>query len=473
MKILVNYLYSISYQIFSIIIPLVTLPYVSRILTPNGLGLNSFSLSFAQLFVVIGLLGFKREGNKAVARSITRADRSESFFKIYIAQFISCLFSLVMYVVFVVIFYNENLNLYLVQSLYIIAAMFDVSWYFQGKENFKKTVLRGMTSKILGCFLIFIFVKNQNDFYIYGFVLAFSNLTAQILLWISLFKEKEISFGDIKKFNIISFIDIYKKSFIIFIPLIGKQIYSITDSLILGLTSGQVEVAFYANTVKIINIPMYIVTSFGIVMLPRMTAELSKKNVEKFKLYIENSTIFMSFLAFPLTFGIIAVSNNFSKWFFGDQYYGIWILICILALKIIPVTIGEIFSIQVLVPMEKNKEYSIAALVGAVSAVILNTVLSLIYGAIGTTITFVLVEVIVTSVILYFSKDYISVLFNKEFIKYFISSIIMMLSIYPLNNLSVSPVLLTVIQILVGITVYVSLVFLFKCKIFKVVKKFF
>lgn len=198
MKILVNYLYSISYQIFSIIIPLVTLPYVSRILTPNGLGLNSFSLSFAQLFVVIGLLGFKREGNKAVARSITRADRSENFFKIYIAQFISCLFSLVMYVVFVVIFYNENLNLYLVQSLYIIAAMFDVSWYFQGKEDFKKTVLRGMTSKILGCFLIFIFVKNQNDFYIYGFVLAFSNLTAQILLWISLFKEKEISFGDIK-----------------------------------------------------------------------------------------------------------------------------------------------------------------------------------------------------------------------------------------------------------------------------------
>jgi O-antigen/teichoic acid export membrane protein len=474
MKIAKNYLYNVGYQFFSIALPIITIPYISRVLGAPGIGENEFSLSIVQLFVLLGMLGTLTYGNKEIGKyRDNKTETLANFFSIYINQFISCIVSLIVYFILINIYFENNLILYSVQAIYILSAAFDISWYYQGKEEFKKTVRRGIITKLFGVFLTFVFVKSESDVVLYAFILAISTFLGQILMW-SYF-VKEFSRKDlIKAKDLISgdkIVNHLRGSLLLFLPVIGMQVYSVIDRAILGFISGSIETGFYVNAVKIVRIPLYIVTSLGIVMLPRLSYEIGKGNFEKVDYFLKNSVQVMLFIAIPLTFGLIGISENFVPWFFGDEFDKVAVLIPILAFMIIPRTITNILGVQLLVPSGKIGSYTFSITMGAVSSVTLNIILTNILASIGAAIVSVIAESIVMICMLYFTKKYYKIFINMDLIKYLFSSIIMLFIVYITGYIKSPSIVITFLQMIFGISSYILCCIIMRCDIINIFRQ--
>jgi len=163
MKIVKNFLYNASYQVFVLLIPLITTPYLARVLGPTGVGINSYTNSIIQYFILFGSIGVNLYGNRQVA--FVREDKkllSATFFEIFLMRLMTIIIAYIMFVCFL-LFLKQYQTYYLMQSISIIAAAFDISWFFMGMEDFAVTVLRNLLIKIVTLVSIFSFVKSKDD----------------------------------------------------------------------------------------------------------------------------------------------------------------------------------------------------------------------------------------------------------------------------------------------------------------------
>ncbi|EME8249030.1 oligosaccharide flippase family protein, partial [Enterococcus faecium] len=194
-----NFMYQSIFQLVKIILPLITIPIVSNALGPDGIGTYNYTNSIAQYFVLIAGLGVGVYGNREIA--IVRENKeklSQRFWELFCMSFIISLFSLVAYLL-IVSFSEDRIYFYL-QSLIVVAAVFDISWFFMGIEDFKKISLSSLFSQIITFLGIVIFVKEANDLWIYILLQSMSILIAQVITWIFIFDKiniKKIALQDI------------------------------------------------------------------------------------------------------------------------------------------------------------------------------------------------------------------------------------------------------------------------------------
>ena len=216
-KLAKNFIYNIIYQVLILILPLISAPYISRILGAEGIGTYSYTYSIVSYFVMFAMLGINNYGNRLIAQ--TRDDKEKlsiNFWSLYILEFIITAIVLIAYIIFITFIIKEDKLMYILQFGYILSSFFDINWFFFGIEEFKITVTRNTIIKILSFVLLFIFVKTKSDIYIYTIILVISNFISNIVLWPFIFKR-------IKKVKI-SFKDIFKHlkpCIILFIPVIA------------------------------------------------------------------------------------------------------------------------------------------------------------------------------------------------------------------------------------------------------------
>ena len=295
------------------------------------------------------------------------------------------------------------------QGINIIASMADISWLFMGLEQFKKTVVRNTIVKLVSLASIFIFVKSSNDTVIYTLILALSALIGNLTFWF--YVPKAIGFKSIK----ISGLNLHlKASLALFIPQIAIQIYILLDRTMLGTITDNIQVGFYENSQKIVKIVLTLVTAIGTVMMPKIANTVASGDMKKVKYYIKNSFFFVSALSIPLMFGLMGVAPELSPWFFGNNFVGIEKLIVISSLIILAISWSNVLGMQLLVPLNKTKEFTISVTSGAIINFILNLVLIKRVGATGACISTIISEFTVTSVQFYLIKDFIKA---KELIK--------------------------------------------------------
>ena len=138
-----NFIYNILYQILILIIPLITMPYVSRILGADGIGIYSYTYSIAYYFMIVAMLGLNNYGNGTIAKvRDNKEELSKQFFSIYGFQVLSSLIMIILYISYIFIFDNQYKIIALIQSMYVISSMFDINWFFFGIEKFKLTITR-------------------------------------------------------------------------------------------------------------------------------------------------------------------------------------------------------------------------------------------------------------------------------------------------------------------------------------------
>ncbi len=277
-----NFIYNLAYQILVMVLPLITTPYIARVIGPEGVGVQSYTYSVANYFVLFAVLGINNHGNRSIA--MVRNDKeklSRTFSSIYSVQFIMSIIMIVLYLMYVLFFIKDNKIIYIIQSIYILSALLDINWFFFGMEQFKLTVVRNAIVKLASVGSIFIIVKSAEDLYLYSLILALGSLVSQIVLWMYL--KKYIRLVKVTKEEIIPQI---KPILILFIPAIAISIYKIMDKIMLGSMTNMIEVGLFENTEKIINIPLGVISALGTVMLPKMSNIYANGNEESGKKYI-------------------------------------------------------------------------------------------------------------------------------------------------------------------------------------------
>lgn len=372
-KIAYNFIYNTAYQILTILIPLVTTPYLSRVLQAEGIGKYSYAYSVANYFVLFSMMGVNNYGNRSVAK--VRDDKtimSHTFWSIYILQLFTSIVFSVIYMIYAVLFSNSKMAVIMI--LFVISAGFDINWLFWGLEEFKITVTRNVIVKLGTTVCLFLFVKNSSDVYLYGVIMVMGILMSQAVLWP--FVTKRIDAQEIHNICIADIMRHIMPNLKLFISIIAVSIYKIMDKIMLGNMVGEIEVGYYESADKVITIPICIVTSLGTVMLPRMANLMAKgDDNEGLNNIILKSILFATFLTAPISIGIMSIAKEFVPLFYGKEFEPCVRLFYILLPSCIFVAIANVIRTQYLIPGGFDKIYILSCIAGAVINLAINSLL--------------------------------------------------------------------------------------------------
>lgn len=452
-------MYTLIYQITVMIVPLITVPYVSRVLLSEGVGIFAYTSSVVQYFSLIGMLGIGVYGNKVIAMS--RDDKkkmSENFIGIFLLQFLLSSLSIFGYLILVFLFVHTDRQIALIQTVALLGTLADCSWFFSGLERFGKIVLRNVSIKVTGVIAVFIFVRHSGDLNLYTWIMGLTTFLGQFVMWFyirRLIVPVRLSWKMVTRH--------LRPTLIYFLPEVAIQIYFVLDKTMIGLLSVKSEVGIYDYADKIQKMALSVVTALGTVMLPRMAHTFATRQYEKAKNYLAKSLDFSTLLSIPIMFGMAGIAQEFVPWYMGNSF-----LKCIDVLILISPTVflmawSGVFGTQYLVPLGKMKEYTLSLYAGAVINFTVNLFLIHPFGSIGASVGTLAAELSVTLVQLYFVRKV--VLFRKilpRMALYLCAGTAMYLLIRSLGtHLGVS-VMTTFIQVAAGAFCYFAIIIIFE-----------
>ena len=457
-----NYIYNMFFEVLKIIVPLITTPYLSRVLGAEKIGIYSYTLSITTYFILFGSLGVAMYGQREIAYlQDKKHERTKTFFEILIMRGITLGISLIIFY-FVFASHGEYSMYYKILILEIIANCIDISWFFQGLEEFKKTVIRNSIVKIISVICIFVFVKNQNDLIKYFFIYVISTFLGNVSLWMYL--PRYIEKINIKELKIFKHL---KPTIGLFIPQIAIQVYTVLDKTMIGsIIEDKSEVGYYEQAQKIVKLLITVATSLGTVMVPRMANTFANGDHKKLKEYMMKSFQFVLVLALPLMFGTISVARKFVPVFYGAGYDKVIYLLIVISPILLAIGLSNVVGMQYLLPTKKQKEFTISVTLGAIVNVILNAVLINLWKSIGASIATVIAEFTVTGIQFYLARKEISIIEVLKIAKnYFIASLIMFLTSIVIGKNIHNPVSSIIIQAICGGIVYLVVLIILKDKI--------
>lgn len=466
MKVLKNYAYNLSYQLLVIILPIITTPYVTRVFSSNDLGTYGYFNSIVTYFILLATLGVANYGTKEI--SSHRNDIRKNFWGIYTLQFGATCLSILLYIILCFAFsFMQNPVAYIL-GLSLLSKGMDISWLFQGLEDFRKITVRNITVKLVGVVSIFLFVKSPGDLYLYVSLLTVFELLGQLSMW---FPAHEF----IGKPHL----DLYygkqhlKPVILLFLPQIAISLYVTLDRTMLGALASTTDVGIYDQALKLVNILLTLVTSLGSVMLPRVSNLLSKGNNEAVNRMHQISFLIYNLVIFPTIAGMLIINNDFVKFFLGNDFQEARYAIAIMIFRMFFIGWTNIMGIQILIPHNKNKEFLTSTTVPAIVSVGLNLLLLPKFGYIGAAIVSVLTEVFVWGIQLYFTRKYLKdVPIYKSTVKIFLASILMYFALSFLKTfLTFIPIINVVAYTIFGAILYSLLILLFKVVSLKEIKE--
>lgn len=457
-----NYIYNLTYQILLLLTPLITTPYLSRVLGADGVGTVSFAESIVSYFTLFATLGITTFGQREISYvQDNKAKRTQMFWETKLLQVITSTCVLAVYVIFAL--FQGNRTLYLILSFNILAVLVDVVWLLQGMEEFGKIVFRNIVFKILSIAYIFIAVKTKDDVIKYVFGIAFFLFLSNASLWpyVSKYVGKP-NWKEVKPFRNI------KVVISLFIPTIAVQIYTVLDKTMIGLiTQSSFENGYYEQAIKISKIVMTVVTSLGTVMIPRIGYHFGRGETEKVNLFMYRGYRFVWFLGIPLCFGLLGTASNFVPWFFGDGYEKVVPLLGVLAFLILAIGINNVTGMQYLIPTKRQNLFTMTVLIGAGVNFVLNMILIHFFQSIGAAIASVAAETTIALVQLWLVRKEFSV--KKVFLScwhYLVAGGVMLAGLEALGRQLTPSIFHTVLMVICGAAAYFIILVIFRDSFF-------
>ena len=415
-----NYMYNLIYQILTLITPFITTPYLSRVLGANGVGTYSYIDSVCSYFVLFATLGLTTFGQREVSYvQDDRKKRTIIFWETNIIELVASMLCMVAYVIFSL--NQADANLYLVLVFNLLSVIANISWFFQGMEEFGKIVLRN-----------FAFINNAS-------------------YWLTI--PKYVDKPKLKELHPARHI---KTVISLFIPTIAIQIYTVLDKTMIGMiTKDAYENGYYEQALKISKLVLTVVTSLGTVMIPRIGYHYSKGDTEMVRTYMYRAYRFVWLCGIPLTLGLIAVSSNFVPWFFGSGYEKVVSLLGVLSMLILAIGINNVTGMQYLIPTERQTLFTITVIIGAVANFVLNFVLIRFLQSLGAAIASVVAETTIAVIQIYIVRRELSPYqIIKSGIHYYIAGGIMFVILMNIKNVFTPSILHTLALVIIGAVIY-------------------
>ncbi len=446
-----NYVYNAAYQVLLLIMPLIVAPYLSRVLEPDGVGTASYMESIVAYFTLFATMGISTYGQREISYVQDNAEkRSLVFWNTKVLGFCASAVTMVVYVAFS-LSQKERSTLYLILTLNLVAVFFDITWFFQGMEEFGKTVTRNTVIKVLQIAYIFLFVKTKEDLPLYVLGLGLFTALGNLSLWAYLPRYiKKVSFRQLRPFQDI------KVVWSLFVPTIAIQIYTVLDKTMIGVITGSsFENGYYEQAVKISKMLLALVTALGTVMVPRVGNLFGKGETFEVRRMMYRSYRFVWFLGIPLCFGAIMAAGNFVPWFFGPGYDKVVPLLRVLSLLILAIGINNVTGIQYFIPTKRQNLFTLTVIVGACTNFTLNMILIRRFLSVGAAIASVAAESAIAVVQLVIVRKELSpgkVL--SEGVHYYVAGAVMVLVLWPICRWLSPSVLHTAMIVAVGAMVY-------------------
>ena len=451
-----NIVYQLFYRLLTVLTPLITSPYLSRTLGPDKLGIYSATYAYANYFILFAILGIEVYGNRSIAIVADDvAKRRQCFWNIYAVQFVASAISLMTYYCTIrTVFDSSRIGVCLLQGIWVMASAMDINWYFFGKQEFQLTVTRNTIIKILSIICIFSFVHNPEDLSIYVFIMSFSMLASQIVLWFFLFRDIGFCKPEYKQvlYNV-------KPIMLLFVPVLAMSVFHIMDKTMVDLLSDETNGGYYYNVDRLVNIPLGLITGLGTVMLPRISKLSHDHDSEGTNAMLRKSSELLMFLTCAISFGIGSISRTFVPVFFGPGYEPCIVMIEVFIPIIMIKAISDFIRQQYLIPTKRDNLYIVAVSCGAFVNLLANYFLILRYEALGAVFGTFIAEGIVLLIELTGSISQVN--FMKLFgdsAMYVLIGIVMFLVVRLLeNSINLSGVLKLLVLILTGGGIYLIL----------------
>lgn len=446
-----NIIYQSGYQILTILLPMLTSPYIARILGADGIGIYSYTYSIVSYFVMIAKLGLHNYGNRYVASIRDDQEKlNQTFSDLYSLHVIISVLTMAAYLFYVFLLGGEYKEIFIIQGLYLIGQLLDINWFYFGIEKFRLTVTRNTIIKFLTVGCVFLFVRTENDVWKYVLILAAGSAISESLVWF--FVRRYVKFV---RPDIHSYINHIKPLLVLFIPSIAVSVYKVMDKVMLGSMSNTFEVGLYENAEKIVNISLGFVTALGTVMLPRMSNLVATGHIKESKQMVQKSSRFILILSYAMCFGIIGVSGIFPSVFWGNEFDGCGILLIGLAVSLPFTAIANVARTQILIPQHRDKEYVVAVCIGAVVNFIVNWICIPQFAAFGAVIGTICAEGIVCIIqLVSVQKDVPIWKYIAQSIPFIAIGIVMALIVENIGNHMGESVITLLVQVLFGAVFY-------------------
>ncbi|KAB5604857.1 flippase [Bifidobacterium jacchi] len=395
----------------SFIFPLITVPYVSRVLNPAGIGAVAFAQSIISYFSLAALLGIQMYGVRACAQ--VRDDKvklSQTVEELILILVLSTSMVFVAYLctLFFVPRFTADRPLYLMFSLALWLASFGVEWFYQAIEQYTYITVRSIIVKIIGLALMFAFVHETSDYRIYGCIIIFTGYGSNILNMIRL--RSLVTFVPFSQLNIRRH---FKPMRFFLISSISSGMYAQADMVMLGFLSHNDVVGIYQLVAKVKNILVSAVNSVVNVMLPRLSYYAKNSKTEYKSLMLKNIEFVLLFACAGIAIATLcpeAIINIIA----GDQYRDAAIpLLCILPALLL-VSLNTVLS-QYLISSGKERQYAIINFVGLIFSLIYSCLLIPPLGAVGAALSCTLSELTALIVRFLCAHDFIvSIIKNNK-----------------------------------------------------------
>lgn len=464
MRTLKNYLYSSLYQIFLIIVPLVTIPYVSRVLGAELIGINSYTNTILSYFVLLANLGIFVYGNRTIAYyRDSIEERSRKFWEIISLKLIVSFLVYLLFLLFTIVYPHYQL-IFMIQSIQIMATALDVSWLFDGMEDFKRTVIRNFLVKVLSVICIFVFVTSAADFDKYVLITVGSLLLGNLTLWTYL--HHYIIKVPLKTLNL-------KEHLIpivgLFIPQIASTIFVSLNKILLGNLSNMVQVGYFENADKVIRVLLALIASVGVVIFPKVANAHKHKDHQKVLELTQLTFDAVNIITIPMVFGLIAISPLFSTIFFGPDFVGIDLVLSILAIELIFMGYSSVLGSQYLIATGQSKYLSWAVACGLVSTALFSFLFIPSFGALGGAISSVIGEASIMLAEVWLLRSQINIFhLCKDIPKYLLASLGMYIVLFFLKQMPLPTYLILCLSILLGAFVYAFLLLILRPRLLNV-----
>lgn len=465
MRVLKNYLYNLSYQLLVIVLPVITTPYITRVFPSDDLGAYGYYNSIVTYFILLATLGVANYGTKEISGH--RKEVEKIFWGIYSLQVLSTCLAVTLYIIVCLLVSSMNNPIAYILGLSLLSRGFDISWLFQGLEDFKKITARNIMVKLLGVVSIFLFVKKPSDLYLYINLLVACDLLGQLSMWLPAREH-------IRKPNLdIAYAKEHIKPVILlFLPQIAISLYITLDRTMLGALSSTKDVGIYDQALKLLNILLTLVTSLGGVMLPRVSNLLSSGNQRAVNKLHEMSFLVYNLVIFPMIAGILIVNKDFVNFFLGQDFQDARYAIAIMVFRMFFIGWTNIMGIQILIPHNKNREFMLSTTIPAIFSVGLNLLLLPPLGYIGASIVSVATEGLVWLFQLYFTRLYLKeVKILPSMLKILLAVLLMYGVLYSVQDfIHFSSVVNVLIYAVLGFLVYGGLVLILRILDFQELK---
>lgn len=366
-----NAAYNVAYRLFSVLLPLVTAPYLSRVVGTEGVGLYADAWTMSELFCLVGMLGLADYGVRTIAQARdNREELNRTFSGIWQMQLMVAGAALLAWLGYVFLFAGDEKTIALHLTMMSISCLCSFDWCLMGLDLFKPIALRNTFVKLAAAACVFIFVKSKNDLWIYGFAWSLATLAGNLSCAVML--KGKVTYRPVSLRESLKHL---RPCAVLFISVLAVSIFRKMDKIMVYNIAGKHENGLYENAEKIIYCLSGFISAIGTVMMPKIANLQKKGETERIARHIDKSMDLIICMVSAMAFGVAAVADRFAPLFYGEDFRYSGTLMIPLGFTLIMIGFANVIRTQVVLPQKRDHIFVKSVCSGAVVNLVINACL--------------------------------------------------------------------------------------------------